>query len=490
MFERYTEKARRIIFFARYEASQFGSPYIDTEHLLLGLMREDKALTHRFLPKTASAEAIRSKIENATVKREKVATSVDLPLSNECKRVLAYAAEEAERLSNHHIGSEHLMLGLMREEKSFAAQLLDECGLKLENVRAELAQNPVGSGAAERPEMASLLSPVRSDLTELAVARRLNAFVGRDNEMERLIHVLGRATKNSAVLVGDPGVGKRAMVEGLAQRIAEGKVATFLAERKVLDFDVIQIGGPKRAQAMELLLMNGGAVVFYLEELIPVLASASPVNLPQAAEALKTLLLGRKIQCICSATLEDYRSARKQHGWLDRCFRVIQVPAMTEAETVAILVSAKPRLESFHFVTVDEDVIAAAVHYANLFVKDRALPDKALDLIDEAAAYAKIHQQSGIPDEIWEVRKRIRFIVERMENAIANHEFEKARFYSDEERKERAGLLALEKKYKIEKNAIQLTRADVEEVLSRWTGVSISVIQECSAAAGGDSPKQ
>ena len=489
MFERYTEPARRIIFFARYEASQFGSPYIETEHLLLGIMRQDKALTHRFILRTTSAENLRQKIEDASVKQEKVSTSVDLPLSNESKRVLAYAAEEAERLSHSHIGSEHLMLGLMREENSFACQLLQDCGLKLESVRDELARKPAGTGSEEPPDAASLLSPVRNNLTELAAAGRLNAFVGRAKEMERLIQVLGRSTKNNPILVGDQGVGKRAMVEGLAQLIVGGKVAPFQTERKVLDFDVIQIGGPRRAQAMELLLA-GTPALFYLEELISLLASATTVSLPVPAEVLKTLLLGRKIQCICSALPKDYREARKLHGWMDRCFRVIEVPEVSEAEAMAILVSAKPRLEAFHLVTLGEDVITHAVRYAHIFIKDRVLPDKALDLIDEAAAYTKIRLQPQIPEEVSVVRKRIHFIVQRMENAIAHHEFEKARFYSDEERKEREALRALEEKHKINQGAIQLTRADVEEVLSRWTGVPISVIREASPNDGADSPKQ
>ena len=217
MFERYTEKARRVIFFARYEASQFGSPYIETEHLLLGLLREDKALTNRFLRSHASVESIRKQIEGHTTIREKVSTSVDLPLSNECKRVLAYAAEEAERLSHKHIGTEHLLLGLLREEKCFAAEILHERGLKLMSIREELSratQEKAPQGAqARRSETSSasgnreqsLLAEFSRDLTQVAMDNQLDPLVGRDAELERVVQILCRRTKNNPVLIGEPG---------------------------------------------------------------------------------------------------------------------------------------------------------------------------------------------------------------------------------------------------------------------------------------------
>src|ERR1039458_7729539 len=220
MFERYTEKARRVIFFARYEASQFGSPYIETEHLLLGLLREDKALTNRFLRSHASVESIRKQIEGHTTIREKVSTSVDLPLSNECKRVLAYAAEEAERLGHKHIGTEHLLLGLLREEKCFAAEILQERGLKLTQIRDELARvTQEKAPPQQRQRESSLLAEFSRDLTQAAMDGQLDPLVGRDGELERVVQILCRRTKNNPVLIGEPGVGKTAIVEGLAQRI-------------------------------------------------------------------------------------------------------------------------------------------------------------------------------------------------------------------------------------------------------------------------------
>ena len=210
MFEKYTEKARRVIFFARYEASQFGSPYIETEHLLLGLLREDKALTNRFLRGHAQVEVMRKQIEDHTVMREKVSTSVDLPLSNEGKRVLAYAAEEAARLSHQHIGTEHLLLGLLREENSFAAQLLKERGVMLSRIREELATKAHESSApTSGRQPTSLLTQFSRSLTQSASEEKLRPLVGREEELDRILQVLGRSTKNNPVLVGERGIGKR-----------------------------------------------------------------------------------------------------------------------------------------------------------------------------------------------------------------------------------------------------------------------------------------
>src|SRR5207245_473850 len=211
MFERYTEKARRVIFFARYEASQFGSPYIETEHLLLGLLREDKALTNRFLRSHASIESIRKQIEGRTTIREKVSTSVDIPLSQECKRVLAYAAEEAERLSHKHIGTEHLLLGLLREDKSSAAEILHERGLRLPVLREELSRAPSEKTASKE---GSFLSEFGRDLTQAATDNQLGPLIGRQSEVERLVQILCRLNKNNPLLVGEPGIGKTAIAEG------------------------------------------------------------------------------------------------------------------------------------------------------------------------------------------------------------------------------------------------------------------------------------
>jgi ATP-dependent Clp protease ATP-binding subunit ClpC len=236
MFERYTEKARRVIFFARYEASQFGSPDIETEHLLMGLLREDKALTNRFLHSHGSVESIRKKIEEHTTIREKTSTSVDLPLSNESKRVLAYAAEEAERLGHKHIGTEHLLLGLLRESECFAAALMKERGIELAKVREELKQVAHVPEQRGAPGSTSAME-FSQDLTQAATDGTLEPVVGRDSEIDALIEVLAGFRNGNALLVGEPGAGKSAIVSALAQRIAAGEVPLFLAEKRILLID-------------------------------------------------------------------------------------------------------------------------------------------------------------------------------------------------------------------------------------------------------------
>jgi len=232
MFERYTEKARRVIFFARYEASQFGSPYIESEHLLLGIVREDKALANRFW--RSEVASIRKQVESQTTTREKTSTSVDLPLSNELKRVLAYAGEEAERLAHKHIGTEHLLLGLLREEKCFAAQILVERGVRLSQVREELARQPHEAAQGQRrPSMHDELSSYASDLVSQG-----QPLIGREKELDRLIELLCRLNRKNPVLVGEPGVGKRTIVGGLARRIADGNIPQALSEKAVLSLDL------------------------------------------------------------------------------------------------------------------------------------------------------------------------------------------------------------------------------------------------------------
>src|SRR5436305_9173337 len=491
MFERYTEKARRVIFFARYEASQFGSPYIETEHLLLGLLREDKALTNRFLRSHASVESIRKQIEGHTTIREKVSTSVDLPLSNECKRVLAYAAEEAERLSHKHIGTEHLLLGLLREEKCFAAEILHERGLRLGTIREELARTsqektaPSQRGGGSNRE-SSLLSEFSRDLTQAAMDNQLDPLVGRENELERAIQILCRRTKNNPVLIGEPGVGKTAIVEGLAQRIADGEVPSFLADKKILtlDLSLIVAGTKYRGQLdersktiMKELMENQNAIVF-IDELHTLVGAGSAEGSLDAANILKPALSRGEIQCIGATTPGEYRKSIEKDRSLERRFQAVKVPPPNETDAVQIINGIKERYEKFHAVTYTEEAINFSVSHSNRYIPDRFLPDKAIDLIDEAGARVKLRQTS-LPEEITDVQKRIKFIVHRMENAIANHEFEKARFYSDEERKERENLRALREKHHLDDSSTGVVgREDIEDVVSRWTGVPVTSIKE------------
>ncbi|MGO8813238.1 MAG: ATP-dependent Clp protease ATP-binding subunit [Terriglobia bacterium] len=486
MFERYTEKARRVIFFARYEASQFGSPFIETEHLLLGLLREDKALTNRFLRSHASIESIRKQIEGRTPIREKVSTSVDLPLSQECKRVLAYAAEEAERLAHKHIGTEHLLLGLLREDKSFAAEILHERGLRLSTLREELSRVQSDKAATARPKETSLLGEFSRDLTQAAMENQLDPLVGREGELERVVQILCRRTKNNPVLIGEPGVGKTAIVEGLAQRIADGDVPSFLADKRILalDLSLIVAGTKYRGQFEERLktimkeLMEAQNAIIFIDELHTLVGAGSAEGSLDAANILKPALSRGEIQCIGATTPAEYRKSIEKDRSLERRFQAVKVPPPSEGEGIKILFGIKDRYEKFHAVTYTDEALNGAVYHSNRYIPDRFLPDKAVDLIDEAGARVKL-RQSSLPEEMIDVQKRIKFVVHRMENAIANHEFEKARFYSDEERKERENLRLLREKYNIDETAMGVvTQDDIEEVVARWTGVPVTAIKE------------
>src|SRR6266513_30262 len=487
MFERYTEKARRVIFFARYEASQFGAPALEPEHLLLGVLREDKALVSRFFQRgQVSHEKIRAEVERRTPPREKFATSVELPLAPETKRVLAYAHEESDRLQHRHIGTEHLLLGLLREDRSMAAEILYERGLRLNAVRDEIArQSGADSRSSQKKDTPHLVEFSR-DLTEDAANDKLDPLIGREAEIERVVQILCRRTKNNPVLIGEPGVGKTAIVEGLAQRIVRGDVPSFLENKRILSLDLslIVAGTKYRGQFEERLkqimreLVENPQYIVFIDELHTLVGAGSAEGSLDAANILKPALSRGELQCIGATTPGEFRKSIEKDRSLERRFQSVKVPPPNEPDSVKILMGIKDRYEKFHAVSYTDEAITFAVYHSNRYIPDRFLPDKAIDLLDEAGARVKLRQTSP-PDDITEVQKRIKFIVHRMENAIANHEFEKARFYSDEERKERENLRAMREKYHLDESSTGVVnREDIEDVVSRWTGVPITSIKE------------
>src|SRR5437762_5231359 len=487
MFERYTERARRVIFFARYEASQFGSTTIETEHLLLGLIREDKNLTNRFLRNHSSIESIRKEIEGRTTIREKVSTSIDLPLSNECKRILAYAAEEAERLNHRHIGTEHLLLGILREEKCVAAEILHERGLRLNAIREELARSVVDRQTLIKPKETPLLSEFSRDLTQAAMDGVLDPLVGRDAEIDRVIQILCRRTKNNPVLIGDPGVGKTAIVEGLAQRIVDGEVPSFLADKRilVLDLSLIVAGTKYRGQFEERLktimkeLVDNPNTVVFIDELHTLVGAGSAEGSLDAANILKPALSRGEIQCIGATTPAEYRKSIEKDRSLERRFQAVKVGAPSESEAVRILQGVKSRYEKFHMVNYTDEAIESAVYLSNRYIPDRFLPDKAIDLLDEAGARVKL-RQATLPSEMTDIQRRIKFIVARMESAISSKDFEKAEHYKNQEQLERENLRNVREKFNISETTSMgvVTKADIEDVVSRWTGVPVNSIKE------------
>ncbi len=487
MFERYAERARRVIFFARYEASQFGSTTIETEHLLLGLIREDKNLTNRFLRNQSSIESIRKEIEGRTTIREKVSTSIDLPLSSECKAILTYAAEEAERLNHRHIGTEHLLLGILREEKCVAGEILHERGLRLNAIREELARSVMDRQTLVKPKETPLLSEFSRDLTQAAVDGSLDPLVGRSNEIDRVIQILCRRTKNNPVLIGDPGVGKTAIVEGLAQKIVDGEVPTFLAEKRilVLDLSLIVAGTKYRGQFEERLktimkeLVDNPNTIVFIDELHTLVGAGSAEGSLDAANILKPALSRGEIQCIGATTPAEFRKSIEKDRSLERRFQSIKVGAPPEDESIRILHGVKSRYEKFHMVSYTDEAIDSAVHLSNRYIPDRFLPDKAIDLLDEAGARVKL-RQATLPSEMTDIQRRIKFIAARMDSAISSKDFEKAEQYKNQEQVERENLNAVREKFNISETASAgvVSHPDIEEVVSKWTGVPVTTIKE------------
>jgi ATP-dependent Clp protease ATP-binding subunit ClpC len=487
MFEKYTEKARRVIFFARYEASQFGSPYIETEHLLLGLIREDKNLTARFFPKTnATIQDIRKEIEGRALVREKVSTSVELPFSEESKRALNNAAEESERLSNKHIGTEHILLGLLREEKSIAAEILRDHGLRPGIIREELSRGSSDKHAQNRSKEPLSLVEFSRDLTEAANNDALDPLIGRENEIERMIQILCRRTKNNPVLIGEPGVGKTAIVEGLAQRIIDGQVPPQLADKRILALDIslIVAGTKYRGQFEERLktimkeLVENRNLIVFIDELHTLVGAGSAEGSLDAANILKPALSRGEIQCIGSTTPYEYRRSIEKDRSLERRFQAIKVAPPSERESVTILNGIKEKYETFHQLKYTDEALQASVYLSNRYIPDRFLPDKAIDIIDEAGARVKLRTTS-VPEEVVNIQRRLRVIDDRIENAISEQEFDKAARYRLEEDVEQENLQVIRERLKLKTTTLlKVTREDVEEVLAKWTGIPMSSLHE------------
>jgi len=489
MFERYTERARRVLFFARYEASQLGSISIETEHLLLGLIREGKGLTSRIFARShLSLENIRKEIEGRTVFREKVSTSVEIPFSAETKRVLQFAAEEADRLLHNYIGTEHLLLGILREERSVAASILMEKGMRLNTVREDIVQllnekTTLTRAAKETP----LLAEFSRDLTESAMKSQLDPLVGREHEVERVQQVLCRRTKNNAVLIGEPGVGKTAIVEGLAQKIVYGDVPHFLADKRILALDIslIVAGTKYRGQFEERLkaimkeLTDNPNIIVFIDELHTLVGAGSAEGSLDAANILKPALSRGEIRCIGATTPAEYRKYIEKDRSLERRFQAIKVDPPGERETIEILLGVKDRYESFHHVEYTREAIEAAVYQSNRYITDRFLPDKAIDLVDEAGARAKL-KEAGYSEEFGEINKSIRVAVEQMESAVSQKDFEKAQFYREQEVTARENLQFVREKFDVKSSArkVIVGKAEIDEVVSKWTGVPMASINQ------------
>src|SRR6188768_1677079 len=488
MFERYTERARRVLFFARYEASQLGSISIETEHLLLGLIREGKGLTSRIFARShLSLESIRKEIEGRTVFREKVSTSVEIPFSAETKRVLQFAADEADRLLHNYIGTEHLLLGILREERSVAASILMEKGMRLQSVREDIQQLLSEKTTLTRVKETPLLAEFSRDLTESAMKNLLDPLVGRDYELERVQQVLCRRTKNNAVLIGEPGVGKTAIVEGLAQKIVYGDVPHFLADKRILALDIslIVAGTKYRGQFEERLkaimkeLTENPNIIVFIDELHTLVGAGSAEGSLDAANILKPALSRGEIRCIGATTPAEYRKYIEKDRSLERRFQAVKVDPPSEKETIEVLMGVKDRYEQFHHVEYTNEAIEAAVYQSSRYITDRFLPDKAIDLIDEAGARAKL-REAEFSAEVGELSRIVRTAVEQMDGAVTERNVEKAWLYRDQELQARESLQLVRERLDVKSNAtrIFIGKHEIDEVVSKWTGVPLTSVTE------------
>jgi ATP-dependent Clp protease ATP-binding subunit ClpC len=485
MFERYTERARRVIFFARYEASQLGSNSIETEHLLLGLIREGKGLTSRIFSKShLSMDSIRKEIEGRALFRDKVSTSVDIPLSVESKRVLGFASEEAERMLHNYIGTEHILLGLMREEKSVAAGILADKGMRLAAVREDIVQLLNEKANVGKAKETPLLSEFSRDLTEAAARGVLDPLVGRADELARIVQVLCRRTRNNPVLIGEPGVGKTALVEGLANKIVQGDVPVYLAEKRILALDIslIVAGTKYRGQFEERLktimreLTESHNIIIFIDELHTLVGAGSAEGSLDAANILKPALSRGEIQCIGATTPAEYRKYIEKDRSLERRFQAVKVASPTEEETIQILRGVKDRYEKFHHVTYREEALEAAVYQSSRYITDRFLPDKAIDLLDEAGSRVKLRDAAAL-EETPEFSRKIRVVVDRSEP------FERGTFFRDEEVAQRENLHIVREHWDMGgPGAHDVTKGDIDDVVSKWTGIPIAAVKEEESA--------
>ena len=488
MFEKFTEKAKRILFLARYEASQQGSKVIGTEHIRLGLLKEGEETTRElFTRANVSMDLLQAELERRNPAREKLSTSVEIPFSEETKKALQFAEEEAERLMHPHIVTEHLLLGLLRLEDSVAGRMLAERGMRLFAVREDAVNIYKRRALPKKKKETPFLNEFARDLSEMAQRRVFDPLIGREMELERVVQVLSRRRKNNPVLLGEPGVGKTAIVEGLATRIVDGEVPPSLLNKRILalDLSLVVAGTKYRGQFEERLkgiiseLTSSDDVIMFIDEIHSLIGAGSAEGSLDAANILKPTLSRGEVQCIGATTPRDYHKYIEKDRALVRRFQPITIRPPDESETMAILDGVKERYERFHGVRFEEEAIRASVYQSNRYITDRFLPDKAIDVLDEAGARVKLGKRISY-GEIKKVEQELRRAVEGMKNALARKDFDEAVAYHDKEVTLRRRHEELKQRYEDEANRIlDVTRADVEEVIARWTGIPIqSVAQE------------
>lgn len=440
MFERFTEKAIKVIMLAQEEARRLGHNFVGTEQILLGLIGEGTGVAAKVL------KSMGVNLKDARVEVEKIIgrgsgfVAVEIPFTPRAKRVLELSLEEARQLGHNYIGTEHLLLGLIREGEGVAARVLENLGVDLTKVRTqvirmlgETAEVSAGGGGGKGSTKTATLDEFGSNLTQLASESKLDPVVGRQNEIERVIQILGRRTKNNPVLIGEPGVGKTAIAEGLAQRIQQGDIPDILEEKRVLTLDIgLLVAGTKyRGEFEERLkkimeeIKSAGNVILVIDEVHTLIGAGAAEGAIDAANILKPALARGELQCIGATTLDEYRKHIERDAALERRFQPVMVGEPSISETIEILQGLRERYEQHHRLKITDDALKAAATLGDRYISDRFLPDKAIDLIDEAGSRVRL-LNSKLPPAAKEVDKELRKIQKEKEDAVRDQDFSKA----------------------------------------------------------------
>src|SRR5690349_16805988 len=507
MFERFTERARQVVVLAQEEARTLKHNYIGTEHILLGLLREEEGLAARVLESLdITVERVRAQVVRIVGSGEEV-TSGQIPFTPRAKKVLELALREALSLGHNYIGTEHILLGLVRENEGVAARILLDFDADSEKIRNEVIRmlsgpgsrqrgggGAAGAGAAapgESKKSSKLLDQFGRNLTKLAAESKLDPVVGRETEIERIMQILSRRTKNNPVLVGEPGVGKTAVVEGLAQRITHGEVPELLKGKQIytLDLAALVAGSKYRGEFEERLkkvmkeITQRGDIILFIDELHNLVGAGAAEGAIDAASILKPALARGELQTIGATTLEEYRKYLERDSALERRFQKITVDQPSTEETVQILKGLRDRYEQHHKVNITDEALEAAAELADRYISDRFLPDKAIDLIDEAASRMRIKSMTSPPvyreleDEIEETRRA-------KEEAIENQEFEKAANLRDKERRltQRKRELAEQWEAGESTERPSIGEEEIADIVSMWTGIPVFKLTEAETA--------
>jgi ATP-dependent Clp protease ATP-binding subunit ClpC len=494
MFARFTQRAQKVLFLAQEEARRLNYPYVGTEHLLLGLIREGEGVAAKALNSLGiEAAKVRSIVEEV-VEKVQGPVPTEMTLTPRAKRVLELAVDEARRMGHNYVGTEHLLLGLIREGEGVAAQVLNSLGADANKVRQVVLQMLGGVPLAGQPQVAKakptntpVLDRYGRDLTALAVEDKLDPVVGREKEIERVVQILSRRTKNNPVLIGEPGVGKTAIAEGLAQRIVTGNVPEILLNRRVVTLDLASmVAGTKyRGEFEERIkkvideIIKAGNVVIFIDELHTIIGAGAAEGAIDAANILKPVLARGELQCIGATTLDEYRKYIERDPALERRFQPIMVEAPTVEETIAILRGLRDKYEAHHRVRITDEALKAAARLSERYITDRFLPDKAIDLIDEASSRVRL-QAFTAPPNIKEIEKRLEEITKEKEAAVNNQEFEKAAQLRDQEQQLKKELEASREAWKTQKSGEELvvTEDDIAQIISSWTGIPVKRLAE------------